>query len=106
MNGRDGKQPRGAPTAGRIFDDSGHSRNVSASSSAISHGKLLSFQMGDVELRDLAAPEVKEWRNEMSSSTGQDMRQRKNIVGGGHSSLDEVSGSSDFQAHFLTSVVE
>ncbi|PPQ65744.1 hypothetical protein CVT24_011777 [Panaeolus cyanescens] len=85
---RDGKQVRRGPTTGRLFDNSGHSRSVSSSSAIIDHGKSPSFQSGDVELRNFAAPEVKEWRSEMSSSTGQDMRQRRNIVSG-PSSLDE-----------------
>ncbi len=41
-----------------------------------------------MELDNLIARELREWRNEVAASSGQDLRQRK--TGSGHGTMDEV----------------
>jgi hypothetical protein len=41
-----------------------------------------------IELDNLVARELREWRNEVTASSGQDLRQRK--PGSGHGAMDEV----------------
>jgi len=55
----------------------------------IGHPGSIDGAHSSIELDNLVARELREWRNEVTASSGQDLRQRK--TGSGHGAMDEVN---------------